>query len=175
MSTSQKQAASDMPEAARLKSWVKALLFGSLALNLAAIGLFAGMSLRAVSPPPMQRGEMGLGPLTAVLSREDWKAMRPAFLAHHPDLRRGALALQSDFDPVLVALRAERFDPQALDAALQSVSGKNAQRLASAQQVISDYIKDLPEAERRDLADRLQHRLEETARKHAKKSETKSN
>lgn len=142
------------------RGWVKVLLACSLAVNLAVVGLGAGAFLRIGGPSSrMERLDMGLGPLTAAMTRADWRAMRPAFMARHPDLKKGTKVLRADFDPVLAALRADDFDPAALDRALVAVAARNAARVDSAREVVADYLQSLPAAARKDYADRLEQRL----------------
>ncbi|MGA0540925.1 periplasmic heavy metal sensor [Neotabrizicola sp. VNH66] len=143
------------PPPARTRGWVKALLAVSLALNLAVGGVVAGSYLRNGGPPRAER-DIGLGPLAEALTREDWKALRGAFLDRHPDLKKGPEVLRADFDAVLAALRAEPFDPAAVDAALLTVKLRNEARLNSAREVIADYIKGLTPEARAVIADRLE-------------------
>ena len=72
------------------RGWVKAVLALSLAVNLAVGGLFLGNLLREEVRAPRNDRDIGLGAVGQAMTREDWKAMRPAFLALHPDLKRGA-------------------------------------------------------------------------------------
>lgn len=146
------------PAAPPTRGWVKVVLALSLALNLGIGGVVAGSFLRNGGPPKVER-DMGLGPLAEAMTREDWKAMRPAFLARHPDLKKGPDVLRADFDPVLAALRADPFDPAALDAALDVISTRNADRLASARVVIADYIKAMTPEARNAFAARLDEAL----------------
>lgn len=136
------------------RGWVKVLLVLSLAVNLGIGGLFAGSYF--APPKSKSRHELGLGPFAEAMNREDWKAMRPAFMARNPDLNRGETALRADFDPVLAALRAEPFDKAALQSTLESIGQRNADRLASARQVIVDYLATLSPQARQDYADRVE-------------------
>lgn len=150
--------ASPPPSAApRTRGWVKILLAVSLAANLAVAGLAAGAFLR--HGPPRDR-DIGLGPLAQAMTRDDWKAMRPAFLERHPDLKAGPAVLRGDFAALLAALRGEPFDPAALDGALEGIASRNADRLASARAVIADHLKAMTPAARAAYADRLERVLE---------------
>lgn len=155
----------------RTRGWIKALLAASLALNLAVAGVTAGAFLRHGGPPAADR-DLGLGPLGDALTREDRKALRKAFVAAHPDLKKGLSALKGDFDAVIAALRAEPFDAAALDAALATVALRNADRLDTARNLIADYLKALAPEARAAFADRLEQALAR-AEKHDRKREDK--
>lgn len=140
------------------RGWVKIVLALSLAVNLGIGGLLAG---NYFSPAPRAAGrhDIGLGPLAEALQREDWRAMRPSFIAKNPELRRGREALRADFDPVLNALRATPFAPEALQSALREVSDRNTDRLTSAREVIADYLVTLSPEARLEYAARLEAAL----------------
>ncbi len=159
----------DIPPAsappAATRPWIKVLLAISLALNLGVAGLAAGAMLRSHDGP---RGEhdFGLGPIGDALTREDRKALRQAFVTAHPDLgRRGMAALRADFDPLLVALRADPFDPAALETALRVMADRNAERLETGRRVIADYLTAMSPAARAEFADRLEEVLARAAKR----------
>lgn len=143
---------------ARKRSWIRIALAVSLALNLAVAGMAVGAFLRNGGPPG--RGDMGLGPLADALSAQDRRALRKAFVDHFPELRQGREALRAEFDGLLVALRAEPFDPAALDAALSDIARRNTDRLDQGRSVIADYLKTMPDEGRAAFADRLERLLD---------------
>lgn len=144
----------------RTRGWVKVVLAISLALNLAIVGLAAGAMLRNGGPPGRDDDrDFGLGPLADALSREDRRALRSAFLDRYADGLGGRAALRADFDALLAALRAEPFDPAALDAAFASIAARNADLLDRGRAVVADYLKGMDAATRADFADRLETAL----------------
>ncbi|VDC31190.1 periplasmic heavy metal sensor [Pseudogemmobacter humi] len=148
------------PEApARTRGWVKVLLAVSLALNLAVAGLAAGSWLGHEKGGGTSRRDSGLGPLASAMTREDWRAMRPAWVSRNPDLGRGAEALRAEYDPLLAALRAEPFEVEALHEALARISESNARRLSAAREVIGGYLAGLDAGPRAAYADRLEAAL----------------
>lgn len=151
------------PPQPRTRGWVKILLAVSLALNLAVAGMAIGAFVRNGGPPP-GRDHMGLGPLSDALAPADRRALRKAFIDHFPDLRKGREALRADFDALLAALRAEPFDPAALDTALTVIAARNSERLDRGRDVIADYLKTMPDAARAAFADRLEKALERATR-----------
>lgn len=147
----------------RTRGWVRALLVLSLAFNLGIAGLAAGVWLGGGSESGHGSGgrrDSGLGPLATAMGGEDWKAMRPAFVARNPDLKRGHAQLRADYDPLLLALRAEPFDQAAMQAALVTISQSNSHRLLSASEVIGDYLATLSDRDRAAYARRLEAALQ---------------
>ncbi len=137
---------------------LKIALALSLALNLCAAGVVAGAWLRD-GPPHRGGKDFGLGPLSEALNRDDRKAMRKAFVEHHPDIREGRREAKAEFDAVVTALRAEPFDPVALDTALAAVAARNQSLLDTGRELVAERLKSMSPAERLAFADRLEERL----------------
>lgn len=148
----------------RTRGWVKAVLALSLAANLAVAGLAVGAYVKNGGPPP-RHDEMGLGPLGDALNAEDRRALRAAFLAEFPDLKRGRAAVQADFAALVTALRAEPFDANALEQAIQVIADRNAARLSTIRAILTRYLETLDPAARAAFADRLEKALDHAARK----------
>lgn len=143
--------------------WTKILLAASLALNLLVVGLAVGSVLR--DGPPRGGRDFGLGPISEALSHGDRKTLRRAFLERHPEARTDRREMRAEFDVLLAALRAEPFDPAALDQALQAVARRNADLLATGRELVAERLKAMDGAERADFADRLEDGLRRFGRK----------
>ncbi|MFE3837119.1 periplasmic heavy metal sensor [Pseudogemmobacter sonorensis] len=155
-----------VPAAARTRGWVRIVLAVSLALNLAVVGLTAGIALRHGGPQDRGGGQdFGLGPLARALPVEERKALRRGFIDNHPELAKGTEALKADFDRLLAILRSESLDPAALDAALAQIALRNAERLTSGSALIGGYLARTDAAGRADYADRLAEVLGRGARR----------
>ena len=136
------------------------LLIGSLALNLAFIGLVAGAVIRGPDGFRAPRGvDLALGPIVAALSAEDRDAIRA-------ELRiREALQLRPRRDRdaliagLLVALRAETFDPAAVEAALNVPRDRAVAVQQAAQQALVTRISAMTPQARRAFADRLAEQM----------------
>lgn len=129
----------------------------SLALNLVIVGIVAGAVLR--QGPPRGGQDFGLGPLSEALSRADRKALRAAFVDRHPDLRAERQAMRTDVEVLVDTLRAETFDPLALDAALTAIVRRNGDLLASGQDLLSARLKAMDPSDRAAFADRLEKKM----------------
>lgn len=133
----------------------------SVALNLAVAGLFAGMALHHGGFGPDRDGvrDLGFGPFTEALSREDRAALRQAFLAKAPDLRQARREMMADQRDLLAALRAEPFDAAKLSEVMAAQQGRMAARLETGQALMRDFLTAMSPEARLAFADRLEERL----------------
>ena len=136
---------------------LKIALAVSLAINLCIAGVIAGVMLRD-GPPPGGR-DFGLGPLSEALSREDRKALRAIFVERHHDLRGSRREMRAEFDALVAALRAEPFDPAALDAALAAIAARNQALLDTGRELVAERLKAMDGAGRAAFADRLEKHI----------------
>ena len=139
---------------------LKIALAISVALNLAVLGLGFGSAFHH-----MGRGggdmvrTIGFGPFSDALSPQDRDALRGRFLQEMPDMRAERRSMVADSTAVLAALRAEPFDPAALDAALSTMSDHMNQRARLGLDLIRDYLAALPPDQRLAFAARLEESL----------------
>jgi uncharacterized membrane protein len=141
--------------------WGRAVLFVSLALNLAVLGVVGGAVLERFGHERegFAAREVGFGLFSEALEEKDRKDLRRAYLAARPDGRADRKRMRQDFQTILSALRAEPFDGEALRAALTAGATRIAERQAVGQSVMLDYLAKMPAAERAAFADRLEARL----------------
>jgi len=138
------------------------VLVVSLALNLAVVGLIGGAMLRgphAGGPGGGPVRDLGFGLFTEALTPPDKKLLREQFLDRSPGLRLERRAMRDDLDAILAALRADPFDPAALDAVLAAQNARLSARLDLGQTLIRDFLVDLSPEARQAFADRLEARL----------------
>ncbi|WP_323042811.1 periplasmic heavy metal sensor [Gemmobacter sp.] len=147
------------PRSRRLR-W---LLVASLTLNLLVVGVVAGVGLRFAGgdmPPPRS---IGFGPWSGGLDRSDHKALREAFGATGRDFRADWQLEREDRAALLAALRADPFDPAALDSVTARMNARATERMDLGQRLIRDHILAMTPDQRRAFADRL-----EMSRRHGK-------
>jgi uncharacterized membrane protein len=146
-----------------MTGWTRALLIGSLALNLAVAGIVAGAFLRARvwdhPPPRAAMLDPAFGPWGPALSREDRAALRAAFAAERGRVAAGLEAERADRAELLAVLRAEPFDPAALDAVSARLAARIRERVEIGQRLLRDRIVAMTPDERRAFADRLEAAL----------------
>lgn len=132
----------------------------SLALNLLLVGLIAGAMARGpAGRHGMIGGDVGFGPLTAGLSREDRRALRERYEVLRPDFRAERAAMRGDFLALAEVLSAPEWDRTAAEAILARNGTRTAERLREGQAVFLDYLDTLSPAMRQALAARLEEAL----------------
>ena len=148
------------PEKPRLPGRIRWLLIGSLTLNLLVVGVLAGAALRMAGPghmaPAAADRSLGFGLWSGGLERGDLRALRQRFDAGGLDLRRARAEDRADRAALLAALRAEPFDPAALDAVAARMRGRMLERLDLGQALMRDHIAAMTPEARRAFADRLE-------------------
>lgn len=131
----------------------------SVALNLAVAGLFAGSFLHDRGGPRDVR-EIGFGPFSEALSREDRKALRRALFARMPEMRQARQEAAQDAQALLGVLRATPFDPAQLSAVLEAQRVRMAGRFEVGQGLMRDLLVAMTPEARLAFADRLEQRLQ---------------
>jgi Spy/CpxP family protein refolding chaperone len=153
--------ASILPPKAPAKA-LRIALAVSVALNLAVAGLAAGAFF--THGGPMGRGgdvrELGFGPFTEALSRDERDQLRKAFMAKRPEFRQARRDKRQDLQNLLTALRADPFDPAQLQALLGAQSQRLAQQMDLGQNLLSDLLLQMTPEARQAFADRLQQGLQ---------------
>lgn len=144
--------------------WTRAILIGSLVLNLVLLGAIAGagISHRAM-PDRRQTGDAGLGLLYEALPRQEQRALRREVI---PDLRdRAALRREivADTRALLVAVRAEPFDRAAVAAALGRQRARATGFLDAGSTRMLDLLSEMPAVDRQAYADRLEQAIRRRA------------
>jgi uncharacterized membrane protein len=133
----------------------------SVALNLGILGMLAGAYFNHGDSGG--RGgdfrDIGFGPFTEALSREDRDALRKAFIAKMPDIREARRAMRQNQQDLLAALRAEPFDQSQLETVLAAQSDRAGAQLATGQALLKDLLIQMSPEARLGFADRLEERL----------------
>ncbi len=129
----------------------------SVAVNLAVLGLVAGVMLR---DGPGMRGAMvrdlGFGPYTEALRPEDRKELRRALFEKAPEIRETRRLMHEDMQALLGLLRAEPFDGAAFRNRMEAQHERMEHQLQLGQGLLQDFIAAMPADERRAFADRLE-------------------
>lgn len=131
----------------------------SLAFNLLVLGLIAGAWLRNGPPGHGMPRDLSFGPFTEALGPEDRAAIRETIRERKDAWREGREAAKAEFVTLLAVLRADPFDPAALDAALAAIVARSANRLALGQELLTERIGAMASADRLAFADRLEGAL----------------
>jgi uncharacterized membrane protein len=141
-----------------MKLWLKVLLAGSLALNLAIAGLAAGAALRHKGSPP---GKSGPPPsvgslLFKDLDRETREALRSKAQDGHGSYRDRRRAETEIF---LQLLRADPFDPTALEDMLKGQAQKREDFQSAVRQAWLARLAGMTAEERVEYAEQVERRM----------------
>lgn len=150
MSEPEKKAASGMRPGFRF------LLIGSLAVNLIIAGLVVGAAVgnkRSDTRPPRD-GDI-LGAYTKALTKQERREIGLNIRDHHRAQGEKLLRPRQMMEQMLAALRADPFDPEAVQALIASQSDQAAERRAVAQGLWLQHVSEMTAAERADYADRI--------------------
>lgn len=131
----------------------------SLALNLAVIGIVAGLGLRDMGRGQAPRGfDMALGPVGRALEPADRRAIGDA-LRDNPALRGDGRAETRQLTQDLVTvLRATPFERDDLADVVATASARADRIQAAARDALIARIAGMSDAERAALADRIAER-----------------
>ena len=149
------------PTPKRRFSWGKIVLFASLAFNLLIVGLVAGAMLggpRDRDRNPMMR-DLGFGPFVHALSGRDRKELTRAIEGASGSFRDNRAALRTDFEAFLTAVRADPFDPAALEQVIDRQKGRVHERQGIGQKLLLVRITEMSVEDRAAYADKLDELL----------------
>ncbi len=141
----------------RAPRWMRWLLIGSLTANLLVIGTVAGALFDGDGPRGPRGGitDIGYGPFTEALSREDKAALRDAFVARVPNFRSERRQDRRDAVALLAQLRAPTLDETALRATFSAQRARIAARVDVGQDLLIARIVAMSPEERAAFAARL--------------------
>lgn len=149
-----------MREKTGMRGWVKAVLVGSLALNLLVAGLAVGAFLHG-PPGHTPRDRDPALPFTRAFDEDQRRDLRRALHAEFRQRREDGSGLIEDYQQALTVLRAEPFDPEALRAALEAQGARADMRRVRGQAILAQMLGNMSPEARRAYADRLEHELQD--------------
>lgn len=138
------------------KLW-RIVLVLSLALNLAIVGIVAGAAVSGrLGKGPPRAFDMGLGPVARALDPAARRAIGAA-LRDDRDLR--GLDMRAQFAAMMIALRRDPFDRDALQDVMIRQSERMMALQGKARDALIDQIDRMTPEERARFADRLENEL----------------
>ena len=154
---------------ARKRNWPKILLYSSLCLNLVLVGLIAGVLAYGMFRYDRNVDRMlnpaGLGVIVGTLDPD----MRSKLAVK---VRKGGfehIGYSADgeehFEAFMATLKAMPFQPEELDRRFAEQRDAFTGRMEKSQLILGDLIKSMTDAERQELAGRLENRYDWPRRK----------
>lgn len=148
-------------QTARTRPWVRIALFASLALNLLVVGLVAGAVLsegRRDGGPDRRPAlaDLGFGPYVEALRPRDRMALARGLRRESGAFRDNRAEVRAQFQEILAALRADPYDPAALEALVTAQQSKLAERQALGRGLLLERLEAMEPAARAAYADRLE-------------------
>jgi uncharacterized membrane protein len=143
-------------EKPKLRGWPKALLIGSLTLNLLVLGVVVGGVLGHDRRPP-RVGDVNIGALSAALSQDEREALRHAAEARGGSFRAMRAQDRADRAALVAALGAEPFDPAAFDAVMARQRTRMLERIDIGAELMRERVLGMSPEARKAFADRLAH------------------
>lgn len=148
----------DTPKS-RMRLGLRILLIASLALNVMIVGVVAGGIMKGRSPGPFGGFDMTIGPFAEALGDDDRRAIR-AELRDRRDIRppryEDRIAAMEGF---LASVRAENFDPAAIEAMFAEQRARASNAMEAGQQALLNRITAMDSDERARFAERLEREL----------------
>lgn len=147
----------------RPRKWRTILLFASLAVNFAVVGVVAGAYVNRDRFVPRLQGmgarDIGFAPFISALEQEDRRALGRALRGQGPDPREMGAALQDQFTRLFAALAAEPFDPEAVEAIFEEQQVLLTANQDVGRQALVNQFAQMSQEERMEYAVRLREML----------------
>lgn len=137
----------------RWKTWALVL---SLGVNLFVAAAVLGAGLRH----HREVRDVGFGPFTNALTREDRMALRDAFMAAAPDVGMRRRTAAEDAAQLAAALRADPWDAAAVEALPLRQGARAEERFALGRRLFLERLGQMTPEARGALADRIERMLD---------------
>ena len=147
----------------RRRVWLRVLLFASLALNLAVIGVVGGAVLKFAHDderPQMISRELGLAPFRFAFDDEGQRQLDAAVRSRAGELGIGRTAWQNTYFDILDAIRAEPFDAAGFRAAMERQAELSLQSRRVGLDIMIAQLERMSLAERNAFVERFVRRAQ---------------
>ncbi|MEM1346499.1 MAG: periplasmic heavy metal sensor [Pseudomonadota bacterium] len=135
--------------------WLRITLVVSLSLNMGLLGLEIGERLRAAEGETRQSGRF-VERMVGFLPEDSRPRAREILTVHDPANEQALTAMRAATEQLIAALRADPFDPGAMDAAMRARTEALALRFSHRQHRFMMLGEALQPDERRAFADGLE-------------------
>lgn len=128
----------------------------SVALNLLVAGLAIGSAFQGGANRDQMSRDLGFGPFSEALDMDQRRALRDILMQKSPEIRGAMQQRRMDLAQLLTALRAEPFDPVAMQNALETMRNRLTGQLTLGQNALAKVLIAMPAEDRFKFADRLE-------------------
>jgi len=146
---------------AKMKLWLRIVLAGSLALNLAVAGLAVGAAIRFRDEPRLRSGPSFGAMMFRELDHGTRRSLRQKAGGHHGNFHDRQRA---ESEAVLSLLRADPFDPEALVHFIEEQAATGFDFKTAVRNAWLNKVKTMSAEERAAYADKLQDRMSKPPR-----------
>lgn len=149
-----------------MRPWLRIVLFASLALNLAVLGIVAGAFARfGPAMDRLPRADRIAGIYTHALTVEDRHRIGRELLRDHRDALPTRQAMSAEYQAMVTVLRSQPFDADTAAAILRRQLDFGQTRAELGHALLLQRLTEMSDAERADYADRLEQALQTRFRK----------
>jgi uncharacterized membrane protein len=131
----------------------RALLFGSVALNLFFVGITVALLVRSPAPTPPRNVATRIEQLAQTLPPDDGAKLRGAYAREHTDVNAARAAYEKARDGIRAELRREPFDAAAMADAMSKTRAARQQFDLALQGMIAAAAAEMSPAGRQAMAD----------------------
>lgn len=148
------------PRSGAMKTWLRVVLFASLALNLMVLGLVGGAVISKGGPSGPPSFERAFGPMTQALSSQDRRTIGNALRRDYKQKRANGPRDYRDFSIIINTLRQVPFDADGVVQNLEKHHLSANNRLMQGQELLIDRLVEMSDEERKAYATRLEEVVE---------------
>lgn len=139
--------------------WSRIVLVGSLALNIAVLGIVGGALLRWDAgmdrAKALQARDFGFGPFVGAFDTQERRALGRAFSRSAGDPKVARSQVREMFETMVTTLKTEPFDAEAFETLLLRQQKNFSDRQEIGARLVVDQIEAMSAEERMAYADRL--------------------
>lgn len=148
------------PAPAKMGKGLRAVLIGSLAVNLLFVGIIGGgMVAGRGMPHPFGGSDLSLGAFAEALDAGDRDAVRDSFKSRHDQRRPNRADRDAALVAFLAAVRTDPFDAAAIEAIFADQRDKATSGLVAGQEALLERLSAMTPEARAAFSDRLERRL----------------
>ncbi|MEM1162824.1 MAG: periplasmic heavy metal sensor [Pseudomonadota bacterium] len=141
--------------------WMKVLLLGSLAVNVAVVGVIVGFMMKGTPERGSERQIYWIMQFVPETRQDDARAL---FRGRRDSIRDLMRDQNTSLDQILIAIRAEPYSPETLEAAMKDRRGSADKRRIMVEEGLLELLQTFSQDERAYFADQMEEQLKNMRR-----------